>query len=268
MSLGRPVLAGAFALLAPLLAADLVAADLPEIQARGILRVLRVDSGPGDEFFSFDPARPPGFDHEILQGFCRLRQLRLQPVTVSGWDALVPHLLQRKGDLIAGRFTVTDSRRRLIAFTSEVFPSRNVVLTRKPRAPVHTLAALRAERVGTIKGTSMAEAVAAAGVPTERVVDTIPPGGLPAALRAGEVTAVVLGTESAIAAIREDSEIELGMFLGAPSSLAYGVRKEDAALLRELDEYIDNLRRTATWSRLVVKYFGASSLEILQKARR
>jgi len=38
-------------------------------------------------------------------------------------------------------------------------------------------------------------------------------------------------------------------------------------LLKALDEYIENLRRTATWSRLVVKYFGEMAPDVLKKAR-
>jgi hypothetical protein len=45
------------------------------------------------------------------------------------------------------------------------------------------------------------------------------------------------------------------------------VRKQDAALLRALNAYIDDLRHTPTWSRLVVKYFGEKAPEILRKAR-
>jgi membrane-bound lytic murein transglycosylase F len=185
---------------------------------------------------------------------------------VEGWDNLIPALLQGRGDLIAGRFTVTDTRLKQIAFTSEVFPSRNVVLTRKPHAPVATVEALREEKVGTIKGSSMAEAVRAV-VPAPNVDDSFPPGGLPGALVAGKVSAVVLGVESAIAAQRQDREMELGTFVGPPRSLAYGVRKQDAALLQALNEYIDNVRRTPTWSRLVVEYFGASAPDILRKVR-
>jgi ABC-type amino acid transport substrate-binding protein len=58
------------------------------------------------------------------------------------------------------------------------------------------------------------------------------------------------------------------MFVGPPGSLAYGLRKEDAALLAALDAYIENLRRTATWNRLVLKYFGESAPEVLRKARQ
>jgi ABC-type amino acid transport substrate-binding protein len=120
--------------------------------------------------------------------------------------------------------------------------------------------------VGTIRGSSMAEAVKAV-VPASSVDDSFPPGSLPGALAAGKVSAVVLGIESAIAAQRLDPQIELGPFIGPPRSLAYAVRKQDTALRQALDEYIDNLRKTPTWSRLVVEYFGDAAPEILKKAR-
>ena len=249
-----------------LTAAPLSAADLADVKARGTLRVIVMPLSATDEFFPLPAGARPGFDRAVLDGFVALHRIKLEVVPVEGWDNLIPALLQGRGDLIAGRFTVTDTRLKQIAFTSEVFPSRNVVLTRKPHAPVATVEALREEKVGTIKGSSMAEAVRAV-VPAPNVDDSFPPGGLPGALVAGKVSAVVLGVESAIAAQRQDQEMELGTFVGPPRSLAYGVRKQDAALLQALNEYIDNVRRTPTWSRLVVEYFGASAPDILRKVR-
>jgi membrane-bound lytic murein transglycosylase F len=251
-----------------LLAAAPAAADLAEMKSRGTLRVLRMDVRATDEFFPLAPGSPPGFDREVLEGFCQLHRVRLEPVTVKAWDALIPALREGRGDLVAGRFTVTEARSRLVAFTSEVFPTRNVVLTRKPTRVVASLAELRREKVGIIKGTSMAEAVEAAGVPAANLVDDITTGRLPAALQNGQATAVVIGVENAITAQRDDPELQLGMFLGPPRSLAYAVRKQDAELLVALNEYVENLRRTPTWSRLVVKYFGEAALEILKKARQ
>jgi membrane-bound lytic murein transglycosylase F len=253
-------------LLALAAAVPAAAADLADVKARGTLRVIVMPLSATDEFFPIPAGARPGFDRAVLDGFAGLHRIKLEVVPVEGWDNLIPALLQGRGDLIAGRFTVTDTRLKQIAFTSEVFPSRNVVMTRKPHAPVPTVEALRDERVGTIKGSSMAEAVRAV-VPASNVDDSFPPGGLPGALVAGKVSAVVLGIESAIAAQRHDPEIELGAFVGPPRSLAYGVRKQDTALLQALDEYIDNVRRTPTWSRLVVEYFGRSAPEILRKAR-
>ena len=242
------------------------ATDLAEVKQRGVLRVLRMDVRGTDEFFPPSGGARLGFDRELLDGFASLHRVRLEPVTVSSWDGLIPALLQGRGDVIAGRFTVTEARQKQASFTSEVFPTRNVVLTRKPGRVVATLEQLRAEKVGTIKGTSMAEAVAAAGVAD--VVDTITTGKLPEALQTGQVTAVVLGVENAITAQRDDVAMQVGLFLGPPRSLAYAVRKTDATLLAALNEYIDNVRRTPTWSRLVVKYFGEAAPEILRKARQ
>ena len=87
-------------------------------------------------------------------------------------------------------------------------------------------------------------------------------------LKTRAVSAVVLGVENAIAAQREDPALQIGLFLGPLRSLAYAVRKGDAALLAALNDYIENLRRTPTWSRLVVKYFGEAAPEILRKARQ
>jgi membrane-bound lytic murein transglycosylase MltF len=109
--------------------------------------VLAVDLHEPDEFFQFSGA--PGFDREILEGFARLHAVRLEPVAVSAWDDLVPALAADRGDVIAGRFTVTDERKRRIAFTRETFPTRNVVLTRQPAPAVKSLEGLRALRVGT-----------------------------------------------------------------------------------------------------------------------
>jgi ABC-type amino acid transport substrate-binding protein len=252
--------------LAAMLPAPAARADLPEVVQRGALRVLVMIDARRPEFFTLDQAAP-GFDREVLQSFAQLHHVKLEPVTVAGWDALIPALLEGKGDLVGGRFTVTESRKKVVAFTAEIFPTRNVVMTRHPHRVVSTVEELRAEKVGTIKGTSMAEAIAAAAVPPARVDDGIPPGGFAEALKSGRITAAVWGVESAIAAQRGDPDIRLGMFLGPPSSLAYAVRKGDTGLLAALNEYIANLRRTPTWSRLVVRYFGADALEVLKKAR-
>src|SRR6185503_15405772 len=127
------------------------AADLAQVKQRGVLRVLRMDVRRDDEFFppARDGAADPGFDREVLDGFASLQRVRIEPVTVASWDGLIPALLEGRGDVIAGRFTVTEARQRQVAFTAEVFPTRNVVLTRKPGRAVASLDDLRAEKVGT-----------------------------------------------------------------------------------------------------------------------
>jgi len=263
MAPGRRV--ARLAALTALLSAAPAGADLAQVQKTGKLRVLAVDGAPA--FIAFAPGAEPGLEREILDGFARLHSAQVELVEVAAWEELVPSLLQGKGDVIAGGVTDTPARRRLIAFTVEVFPTRDVVLSRKPMPPILTLEQLRAVRVGTIRGTGLADRIEEARVPKANIDDAVPATGFAEALRSGRVAALVDGVEDALLLRKADPDVQLGMFLGPPQSLAFGVRRNAPALLAALDQYVANVRKTPTWSRLVVKYFGAAAAEVLKKAR-
>lgn len=71
----------------------------------------------------------------------------------------------------------------------------------------------------------------------------------------------------AVVAQRHDPALQLGVQMGDPQSLGFGVRHDQPKLRAALDAYLANVRRTPTWSRLVVKYFGPAGLEILRRSR-
>jgi peptidoglycan lytic transglycosylase F len=244
------------------------AGDLIEIQSRGALRVLVILDDDEPEFFSGQPGSSPGFDHEILDGFARLHRLKLELVPAPSWDSLVPYLGQGKGDLIAGRFTATDARRKIIDFTNETFPTRSVVVTRKPHRAVRTLEQLKQEKITILKGTAMSDVLLELGVPAANLDYSIPPGGIPEALTAGHITCTVHDISTAIVTQRKDPETQIGVFVGPASSYAYGVPKSSPELLKALNEYLGNMRKSPSWNRLVVKYFGPAALDVLQAARQ
>jgi membrane-bound lytic murein transglycosylase F len=246
-------------------AASAEAADLPAIQNRGELRVLVVDGSPA--FFGVRPGTPPGMEREILDGFASLHKVKVKVVEIQSWEDLIPALVEDRGDVIAGGMTITPTRAKLVTFTSEVFPTRDVVVTRKPHRVVNTLQQLREEKVGTIKGTSYEQFVLSVNVPTKNIDNTIPATGFGEALKKGQVTAVVDGIEDALRLQQADPMLQIGTFVGPPSSLAFAVRPGDTGLLQALDRYVMNVRKSPTWSRLVVKYFGASALDVLKRAR-
>jgi ABC-type amino acid transport substrate-binding protein len=242
-------------------------ADLPEIKQRGALRVAGVLDAREPEFFSLATPAAPGFDIEILTGFAKVLKVELKVAPATSWASLVPALLEGKADLIAGRISATSQRRRLVQFTQEVFPTRTVVVTRKPHAVVQTLEQLKAERVGTIAGSGPYEALLAAGLAPGAIDTSLAPGDLASALREGKVGAAAWWIEGAIRAQLKDPELSLGLALGPPESLAYGVRKEDQALLAALNQHLEVVRSTGTWQRLALKYFGDATPEILKRAR-
>jgi ABC-type amino acid transport substrate-binding protein len=239
------------------------AADLDAVAARGTLRVLAaVDDDPA--WFSSKEGRAPGFEREVLEGFARLHKLRFEAVSVGSWANAIPMLLEGRGDLLAG-VNDTPSRRRQVDFTAELLPARHVVVTRRPQATILTADALRGARVAVVPDTTWAEAVAAAGVsPSRTVIVADVPAALES-LRAGRATATVADVLDFLLQRRRDRKLQAGMTLGGGLSSAWAVRKTDPQLRGALDAYLAGLRRSANWSRLLVKYFGDDAPAVLRR---
>ena len=77
---------------------------------------------------------------------------------------------------------------------------------------------------------------------------------------------IALGIEQAIPELK-DPNVQLGIFVGPASGLAWGVRKGSRELRQELDAFVNAFLASGQWNKLVVRYFGASAPELLKKAR-
>lgn len=243
------------------------AVDLPEVQARGSLRVIAAE-GEQPEMFDFegDPAKP-GLEREMLEGFARLKRLEFQVVKVKTFADRIPALLRGDGDVVVG-LVETPERRRQVAFTAEVLPVRHVVVSHKPAPPIRSLTELRQKRVGTIEGTSWARETHAAGVPSAQIhafSDTEP---LLRALAAGRIDAVVMAVSDFTLAAGRYPGLEAGTSVGEPAKAAWGVRKQDLLLRAELDAHLELLRSGASWNRLILTYFGDKALTVLGRTPR
>jgi ABC-type amino acid transport substrate-binding protein len=239
------------------------ALDLADVKARGALRVIiAADESP--DTFALVAGTRPGFERDIMERFAQLQGLKLEVVRAPGYADRIPMLLRGDGDVIAAIFDTPD-RREKVVFTTEVIPTHNVAVTLPPRAAVRRVEDLRGARVGVIRGTKPAEAAAEARprdlVPYEKMEDLL------RALKAGEVGAAVLPISELALAGKRLAGLEAGMTVGDRGTVAWAVRKEDTALRVALDDYLGNVRRGPTWSRLVVEYFGDQALTVLGRAR-
>jgi len=242
------------------------AEDLGAIQGRGALRVL-AGEGEQPEMFALRPGDRPGFERELIDGFAALHRVKVTVVPVRKREDRIPALLRGEGDVLIG-LVDTESRRKLVDFTREVLPAQHVVVTRRPHRLVATVDELKAERLGVIEGASWVEAVKEAGVPASHLEPFADMAATVEALRAGKASATLMAVSNFVLVARRDPELQAGMFFGAPGHTAWAVRKEDAQLLRALDDYLENQRKTPSWSRLVVQYFGEKALDVLGRAKR
>lgn len=251
--------------LALLLAAALpVAADWPEVQKSGALRVV-VAADEQAEMFNLKPSGEPGFEREMIEAFARLHKLELKVTTVARYDERIAVLDAGRVDVIMGIIR-TPEREKLIAFSAETMPTRRIAVNWKPRPPLASASALAAEKVGLLQGASSWKAAAVDAGVAEAGIKYYPNlDALFAALGSGEVTASVMSASDLGLAKRKHAGLQAGAPVGPSTSAGWGVRKTDTALKAALDEYIGSLRKTPTWSRLMVKYFGEETLLVLGK---
>jgi ABC-type amino acid transport substrate-binding protein len=240
-------------------------ADLKQIEARGTLRVL-VSADESPDFFSFDPATKPGFEREILEGFARLRRLKIEVVKAAQFDEVIPSIVRDQADLATGIID-TEARRKQVAFTVEILPSRLLLVGRGPRPPRNP-GDLGGDRVGTIQGTSWAETATLAGVPAASIDAFADTPALLAALKARKVPVILLSLSDYVLLRRADRELRAGPFLGVPRSASWALRQADHELQKALNEYIENLKRTSSWGRMAVGYFGDDALALLGRAQK
>jgi ABC-type amino acid transport substrate-binding protein len=220
------------------------------------------------EVFSFE-ARPAqsGFERELVEGFTRAHRLELRIVPVRNFDQIIPMLVKGEGDLIVG-IVDTPARRQRIAFTSETYPVRHMVVTRKPQPAVASADGLKALKVAVIPGTTWADATREAGVPPGQQVSVADTREMLEALRTGRAQATVMAVFDFALARKHDQTLEAGAFLGVPGVAAWGVRKDDGPLLRAINDYLFTLRMSPAKSAMLVKYFSEDALVLLKNARK
>jgi ABC-type amino acid transport substrate-binding protein len=239
--------------------------DLADVKTRGALRVIiAADESP--DTFALAAGPRPGFERELMERFAQLQGVKLEVVRAPGYADRIPMLQRGEGDVIAAIFDTPD-RREKVAFTAEVIPTHNVAVTLPPRAAIRRVEDLRAVKVGVIRGAKPAESAAEAGVKPKDLVAYEKMEDLLRALKEGEVGAAVLPISELALASKRVAGLEAGMTVGAPGTVAWAVRKEDTALRVALDDYLANVRRSPSWSRLVVQYFGDQALTVLGRAR-
>jgi len=208
-----------------------------------------------------------GFAGELLALFARLHGIELEVVWEVSEAKKFEALLAGRADLL-GSSTITEERAKVVDFTTGFFPRSTVAINRKPRPVLATLAQLRKERVGTMRNSSSAERAEKAGISAKNTQQFDSTDAAMDALRSNRVSAVVTGSSRAFVEQKTDDDLQIGVSLGEPSSVAFAVRKDEPELRKALDDFLVNVRRSGKWSQLVVKYFGAEALQFATSEER
>ena len=208
-----------------------------------------------------------GFDVDIAKALCEKMGVAPEFV-VQDWNGIITGLLAKKYECIISSMSITDERKKKVAFTDPYYqvPARFVTL--KGSGLEISREGLQGKRVGVQRATTYANYLEGeyGGVVEIVYYDTIDDHNMD--LANGRVDAV-LGQAYLMGEWMEKPEAKDFVIVGEPVTdvkyIGYGagiaVRQEDQELRKRLDRALDEIIADGTHKRIADKYFDFDLLD-------
>jgi ABC-type amino acid transport substrate-binding protein len=233
---------------------------LREARAEEELRV--ITGGPLRPFMYLDATGArAGFDIDIANALCAALVMRCSFIDVAFEEAL-PALIAGKGDAVIASMTITEERKKLVAFTNHYYRTAMRFVARKGFDRPITPDGLRGLRIGgSTDSTGEAYARQVFGGTAEIVSIPRYQEDLYRALIEGKID-LAISDSLEMWAFTTSAEGRDFIFVGAPiylnGDIGIAVRKEDNALRERLNAAIARIRLDGTYAKINAKYFPFS----------
>lgn len=203
-----------------------------------------------------------GFDVDIAHALCERMKVACT-VVAQDWDGIIPGLLAKKYDAIVASMSITDERKKKVAFTDRYYKTPARFITKKGSGLKISKDGLKGKSVGVQRATIHANYLTDnyGAVVTVKQYDTQENANLD--LANGRLDAVLA-----------DSLVLLEGFLKTPQGQGFefvgpeltdrkwfgdgagiALRKEDDDLRRMLNRALADIRKDGTYKKLNDKYF-------------
>lgn len=238
--------------------------DFKQIKERGKLVV--VTDYNSINYFIYR-GQPLGFQFELLKELSEYLDVKLELVVNNDLDESFKGLLAGQYDLIANNLTVTKERGRIVSFTLPHSVSRQVLVQRKSDARkvigdeklISNPLDLAQEVIYVQEGSSYAKRLYNL---SEEIGDTI--GVIEVANEVEELIELVSKGEIEFTVCDENvakvnqtyySNLDVETAISFQQNLAWAVRKNSPELLSEVNKWMKDFKRTATYAVIYNKYF-------------
>ena len=214
--------------------------DLDGIRKRNEFRILTPRTA---ESYLPRKGSPLARERELAAACGRSLGLKLVLVLVESFDELIPALLEGKGEIIAANLTVTDSRKKRIAFSLPVAYSQEQVVGRGGEEKMASPADLSGRTVAVEAGTSFLETMEGLKKKYPEITIKIIPGSLSSdeildRVASGEVDLAVQDSNELEVALSYRSDIVPVLDLTDARPLAWGVRPDSPDLLKAVNSFL------------------------------
>lgn len=229
------------------------------------LKELRIGTDATYEPFEYKApdGKLVGFEIELANALCA--EMKRKCVFIeSPWDGIVPSLLAKKFDLIISGMTVTDQRKKTVAFSDKITDIPYRVIVKSGSGLDGSPQSMKGKKVGVLKGSTEADFAEKyylkAGATVQRYESTqesyldIVSGRIDAII--GNLVEMKIGFLSK----PEGKPFEFSKYeLKDQAVLGYGtgaaMRKQDVQLKTAFNDAIKTVRSNGSYKKIADKYF-------------
>jgi polar amino acid transport system substrate-binding protein len=204
-----------------------------------------------------------GFDIDMAREAARRLNTEVEFKPID-WSSKEAELLSRRVDLLWNGLTITEARKEKILFSKPYMENRQVIIV-KAASPVKDKAGLSGRVIGTQEGSTSVDAVEKEPAVLKSFKEFRTYGDFMAALmdlNNGRLDAVVIDeiVGRYYTAKNPGQYVILAENFGT-EEYGVGLRKTDEALLAELQQALDAMKKDGTAARISIKWFGADILK-------
>jgi membrane-bound lytic murein transglycosylase F len=231
--------------------------DLEAIKARGELRVLTRNNAT---CYYEGPHGPAGFEYDLAKEFADFLGVKLKLVVTDSFNEMIPALLKGKADLIAAGFTITERRKRKLAFGPPYMKVQQEVVGRRGGPSPQKAADLVGESLWVNAGTSYEERLRelkteypdlswmpVSGYETEELLDMVWRGVIPLTIADSNIFAVNR---------RYYPQLVAHFIIKEGQQLGWAMHPQSQHLLASVKEWFSLPKTVGLLQRLKQYYFG------------
>lgn len=225
------------------------ASCLENVRANGLTVVTSPDYPP---FESLDKNNQiVGFDIDLINLVGQKMGVKVN-VVGQGFEGLIPSLLARKADVVAAGLTITDERKKSIAFSAPYISGPNAIVVRKETTDIKNLNDLAGKTVAVQLGTAQEKLVGGVKGANVKSYNLYTDAAL--AVQTRQANAMVLHKTVADSFVKVYPDLRIVATLGSLQT-AFGMRKDCADLTNRVNAALIQVRQSGELNRLVTKWF-------------
>ncbi|WP_431819444.1 transporter substrate-binding domain-containing protein [Burkholderia sp. F1] len=204
-----------------------------------------------------EQARQTGSDVEAARLLAKDLGVALEIVPVNGPNR-VPYLLSRKVDVVLASFSITDERKKVVAY-SEPYGVVPILVAGPKAVPVAGFADLRGKTIAVTRGTTSDQELTRGlkDIPGAQIVRYEDDATTNTAVATGQQDFLV-GAPSVLPAIKKANPARdiVPKFTAKAYPYAVGLRKNEHELKAWLDAWVETNLKNGKFNEIYLRYFG------------